>query len=340
MSSYLSSPSAQPGSYENCPPFLEKYLNYLSVFNGRQPKTVTEYFVTLRSFCQFIHFKSLWESPPTAEDGLKNTDVSHMPVSEIAAVQQRDVADYLYFMEHTLGNTHATLRKKSITIRKFYEYLQSVHEDLGIPQPVENPVQEIIPPARKEQVLKILTPQQVEQLLSGISGENTKRDKAIVMLMVTAGLSLADVANLDRGDFLSDERLRIKARGRTPARTVFLTPACAASIRSYLPEGIRDDAPLICSSRGSYIRLTTKMIRQRVLIAAKKAGLSQLDVTPQVLRDTAAAAMLRSADAKDRNAIFAYFGYKGIPSKFNGIDSAETVKQALSRSPLSDIGKR
>ena len=245
-------------------------------------------------------------------------------------------------------NTPATLRKKLIHLRKLFGYLIRIQAETGVPFPYGNPVELLASGKVKPTPPGVLTPQQVQRLLNHAEGSNALRDRAIMLLMVTTGITLGQTAALNRRDLQADGRLRI-INGES-ARYVYLTAACSAAIHRYLnyqmglEELRKEPIPLFCSSRPPHDRLTPRLIRQRIINAGTAAGLVSPKVTPQVLRDTAAVMLLHNASASEKAGILAYLGYKSDAAhRFDGLLEAsqrasDFMEHTVHNSQLANLG--
>ena len=121
-----------PEAYDNCPDFLEKYLNYLSVFENKKPGSVMETCISLREFFQFTHYCNVIHEKPSTSDAHKDMDITQMQLSEICQVTESDIEVYLCFLDTVTHNVMSTISKKLSYIRSFYSYLERNAPELGI----------------------------------------------------------------------------------------------------------------------------------------------------------------------------------------------------------------
>ncbi|HIT33805.1 MAG TPA: tyrosine-type recombinase/integrase [Candidatus Faecousia intestinigallinarum] len=208
----------------------------------------------------------------------------------------------------------------------------------------------VVAPPAKRTMPRVLTSHQIDCLLNSVSGETAHRDRTMFLLMVTAGLTMADLTGINRKDILSDRRIRIRGREGTQNRIIYLTAATEQSLQAYL--SILDDAdyrdslhpysPLFVSSVGKHGRLTPVMIRKRLTAAAKAAGIP--DLSPTDLRDTAAAMLLKSN--AERQDVFLYLGYRtpNAGGRFDHLvhkrcSEQSAMKEAIDASGLAHIGE-
>ena len=84
MPSYLCDSNQHIQEYENCPVFLERYLEYLQTNRDKRPLTISEAMLVLREFCQFVHYRNLYDTTPSPRDAHKHLVIIEMKPSEMA----------------------------------------------------------------------------------------------------------------------------------------------------------------------------------------------------------------------------------------------------------------
>ena len=129
-----------------------------------------------------------------------------------------------------------------------------------------------------------------------------RRDRAMVALMVYAGLSEVELVRADLGDVdrtLMGTFLRVQGKGRqTKDESVPLDPEAVDPLEIYLME--RDDAdpaaPLFVSHghRSAGTRLNTRSVRGRINTHLRAAKLKKRGISPHSLTHTAALIWLTS----------------------------------------------
>ncbi|NNF04615.1 MAG: tyrosine-type recombinase/integrase [Rhodothermales bacterium] len=145
---------------------------------------------------------------------------------------------------------------------------------------------------------QILTETDVEALLASLSTASAidKRDRAIIHMMLFAGLSEIEITRADVQDLeqtLLGWYLRIQGKGHTVKdQQVPIDPPVMAAVRLYLDTRgrIRPEDPLFVShghrSEGS--RLNTRSVRSRINRHLESAGIKREGITPHSLTHTAA----------------------------------------------------
>lgn len=145
---------------------------------------------------------------------------------------------------------------------------------------------------------QILTETDVEALLEALSTASAidKRDRAIIHMMLFAGLSEIEITRADVQDLeqtLLGWYLRIQGKGHTVKdQQVPIDPPVMDAVRLYLDTRgrIRPEDPLFVShghrSEGS--RLNTRSVRSRINRHLESAGIKRDGITPHSLTHTAA----------------------------------------------------
>lgn len=291
MSSYIPGIKCKvPDTWDNCPDFLENYLSYQHTFLGLSPYTVLDACVTLREFCQYIHFVRQTHSPPRGGDDHKDIDVSLMPLGELAAVTQEDAERYLKFLDTSAGNAASTLIKKRTILKNFYAYLERNSQELSIVLQDRNPFGNIfVPKTRGTSTEKPLSPAQMQTLCNCVSGEKASRDRVILLLLITCVLNLSELSGLNIGD-VQEEFLAIRQSGKVVSYR-YLTPNCRQALSSYMAdlraagEDMRAGSPLFPGA-GFSRRMTDRGIIGRIEAAVKQAGLQSLGISAKSLKNT------------------------------------------------------
>jgi site-specific recombinase XerD len=154
---------------------------------------------------------------------------------------------------------------------------------------------------RDDHTRSVLTLDDVEALLAVPDTDTPTglRDRAILELLFSSGMRIAELTALDRNDLAALDdgaadrtyELPIVGKGKR-VRTVFVSPKAAEWLRTYLASRRDAEKPLFISHRApSGGRLTQRSIQLMVARAARLAGLSQ-KVTPHTLRHTYATDLL------------------------------------------------
>jgi site-specific recombinase XerD len=144
----------------------------------------------------------------------------------------------------------------------------------------------------------VLTETEVAALLEALNGTSALdlRDRAIVHLMLFAGLSEIELVRADLGDLeqtLMGWTLRVQGKGHTAKdQEVPVDPPVMDVLRRYLDARgrLRPTDPLLVSHghRSDGERMGTRSVRSRINAHLKRTGLKKPGVTPHSLTHTAA----------------------------------------------------
>lgn len=147
-----------------------------------------------------------------------------------------------------------------------------------------------------------LTAAQSTTLLKSVQGNSLKalRDKAILALMLTAGLRTIEIERADVQDIYHFEGgtfLRVLGKGRSSkSESVRIAPQVENLINAYLKARgtIADDSPLFtsCARRNFGARISTQTIRRMVKSNLRGIGLDSKRLSAHSLRHSAALQML------------------------------------------------
>lgn len=351
LSTYLNGGKAPPEHFENCPQFLERYLNYLYDFKGYTSATVVENYVALREYLQFLRHCNTEHTAPTTKDAHKDISIAAMNLPEAATVSCEQIERYLCFLDTVVRNGRGTLCKKLSLIRRFYAYLENCADELGLAN-YRSPAADLSVPAPTEPAyprgMNILTPKQISRLMDGVTGIHAKRDRAMIHLIVTTGISVVEAADAVRKD-LQGTKLTVGRDAKR--RTVYLTQPCLESIQDYLNSPmIRElDAaseypsrtPLFLPEKG-YGHMTPRSIQVRI---SKASAISGITATANDLQDTAVSIFLQTSSVFELEQIMRYFGYespKAFRSRFGKLfpkelESQDPILRAVSGSALAEL---
>lgn len=204
-----------------------------------------------------------------------------------------DIKRYKKYLMEERELSQVSVSTYLTAIRRFCQYLV----DIGLLE--ENPARAVKGNRRpSEHSRKVFTEDEVEQLLEATKAKSPieKRDRAMVYLMLYAGLSEIEIVRADMQDLeqtLLGWFLRVQGKGHTVKdQQVPIDPPVMDAIRLYLDTRgrVRPEDPLFVSHghRSAGQRLNTRSIRSRINGLLKAAGLKRPGVTPHSLTHTAA----------------------------------------------------
>ncbi len=190
--------------------------------------------------------------------------VAQAGVDRWSAVGTADIRQWMA-SEHRRGLSPASLQRSLSAVRSFYAHLMR-HGLAGA-----DPAADVQAPKRGRPLPKSLDVDEVSSLLD-VRPDSTVavRDQAIMELIYSSGLRLAELVGVDLSDFRPSEAVRrwVKLRGQLAAP---------------------DEPALFVSARGG--RLSARSVQSRLAQAAKRAGLPS-HLHPHRLRHAFATHML------------------------------------------------
>jgi len=224
-----------------------------------------------------------------------------------------------------------SIQRKLSAIRSFMNYL--VRENLLR----TNPADGVKTPKAPKKLPGVLDVDQINQLLNIKSTEPISlRDKAIMELLYSSGLRLAELVALNPIDLnIQDRSLTVIGKGNKKRMLPIGYKAIEAikvwiKVRSQI--AAPDEEALFVGNRGN--RLSRRSIQSRINHWAKKNGLAQ-DVYPHLLRHSFATHLLEASG--DLRAVQELLGHKDISTTqvYTHLDFqhlAETYDKAHPRS--------
>ncbi|GIV60657.1 site-specific integrase [Rhodocaloribacter litoris] len=203
------------------------------------------------------------------------------------------VKAYKKYLMQTRGLHQVSVSTYLTALRRFCQYLV----DIGLL--AENPARSVKGNRRPTTHSRsVLTKTEIDALLEAVDTTTRlgKRDRAIIYMMLFAGLSEIEIVRADVQDLeqtLLGWFLRVQGKGHTiKDQQVPIDPPVMDAIRLYLDARgrIRPEDPLFVSHgrRSEGQRLNTRSVRSRINGYLKTAGVKRRGVTPHSLTHTAA----------------------------------------------------
>jgi site-specific recombinase XerD len=271
----------------------QQFLEYVEIEKGRSVKTVENYGHYLSRFIEHAGLKS-------AED-----------ITENAVREFR-----LWLNRQPSGHNKAaaeTLKKKTqnyymIALRSFLKFLAK--------RGVKSLSPEYIELAKVgERPLDLITPEELHRLLDAPDDDSLKslRDRAILSLLFSTGLRVAELCSLPRDIDLSVDELSIRGKGEK-IRVIFMSQEAKSSVKKYLDKRTdMDDALFVRlnreKARGGDLSLDERSVERIVKHWAIKAGISK-KVTPHVIRHCFATDLL--SNGADLRSVQMLLGHANI----------------------------
>jgi len=177
---------------------------------------------------------------------------------------------------------------------------------------------------------------QATALLQAVSGQNAKRDYAILMLFLNCGIRRSELVGLNISDVYED-RIRVVGKGNKE-RFVYFGTSCRKAIDAYMVERkkmvLTDNRALFGSRNGNRISVTA--VHRLVDKALLNAGLDTTQFSAHKLRHTAATMML--SGGVDVKTVQEVLGHENLNTTqiYTHIESTE-LKLAAEANPLSKL---
>ena len=192
---------------------------------------------------------------------------------------------------HKGGLSNASLQRWLSSVRAFFRF--ALEENWLS----HNPADGLQAPARAKKLPKLMDADQAIQLVS-IAGDDwhSLRDRALLELLYSSGLRLAEIANTDIGDIHFDEAT-VTVTGKGNRMRIIPVGSCALkAIGQWLKvrneRALEGEKALFVSQRGK--RISHRAIQQRIKKIGQQQGITQ-PIHPHMLRHSFASHMLESS---------------------------------------------
>ena len=325
--------------YSDCPQILREFLIYHENIKGQSPLTISEYYLDLR---MFLRFMKLMRNDMPITTKLEDIDIKDIDLDFLQEIETADVFDFLSYLSNDravnpdspapdYGISPTARARKLSAIKSFYKYLTVRTKQLQ-----ENPVAELEYPKLRKSLPRYLTMEQSAALLKAVSGQNEKRDYAILMLFLNCGIRRSELVGLNLTDVYED-RIRVVGKGNKE-RFVYFGSACRKAIDAYLEERnqkvLTDNRALFGSRDGNRISVTA--VHRLVKKALLQAGLDSTQFSAHKLRHTAATMML--SGGVDVKTVQEVLGHENLNTTqiYTHIENTE-LKIAAEANPLSKL---
>ena len=325
--------------YSDCPQILREFLIYHDNIKGQSPLTISEYYLDLR---MFLRFMKLMRNDMPITTKLEDIDIKDIDLDFLREIETADVFDFLSYLSNDravnpdspapdYGISPTARARKLSAIKSFYKYLTVRTKQLQ-----ENPVADLEYPKLRKSLPRYLTMEQSAALLKAVSGQNEKRDYAILMLFLNCGIRRSELVGLNLTDVYED-RIRVVGKGNKE-RFVYFGSACRKAIDAYLEERnqkvLTDNRALFGSRDGNRISVTA--VHRLVKKALLQAGLDSTQFSAHKLRHTAATMML--SGGVDVKTVQEVLGHENLNTTqiYTHIENTE-LKIAAEANPLSKL---
>lgn len=263
---------------------------------------------------------------------------------DIADLDAPLITTFLDHLEHDRGNTTRTRNARLAAIHSLFDFAALRH-----PEHAQDIARVLALPTKRHRqtVITFLTDAEADALLDAPdrSTRTGRRDHALLQLAVQTGLRASELTTLARKDVHLGTGAYVACHGKgRKDRIAPLTPATVAVLHTWLAERIgAPEDPLFPSSRGT--AMSTDALQQRVARHAATAALdcpslTAKNVTPHVLRHTAAMRLLHAG--VDTTVIALWLGHENTNTTQIYLQADLALKQrALDRTtPLTSAPGR
>ena len=319
--------------YSDAPAVLKEFLYYSQTIKGLSPRTVEGNFIDLQLFFRYLIQK---RNNCIDNDTINEISIFSVDIDFVSAITQSEILEFLYFVTNERKNSASSRARKISSIRSYFKYMTLKTNQLS-----HNPAEHIELPAIKKRLPKYLSLEQSIELLNNTQSGFAERDYCIILLFLSCGMRLSELAGINIKD-INKDTLRIIGKGNKE-RFVYLNDACLAAIEDYLHvrNAIVSPAsePALFISKKTKKRMSARRIEQVVEECLQRSGLSQMGYSAHKLRHTAATLLYRSGKA-DMLALKEILGHEHVSTTeiYTHI-SDEAIKKAAKASPLATFKK-
>lgn len=215
--------------------------------------------------------------------------------------QSNKLTQFEQITSHSVRQNLAQLHRSGLSGKSLRRWLSSVRAFFRFAIRrgwlKHNPADGLQAPKIETKLPKLLDADQASQFVE-VSGDTflDRRDRALLELIYSSGLRLAEVAGLDVQDVdLPDAMVVVTGKGNK-TRTLPVGREAVAALRRWLPEralAAADDQPaLFITARGQ--RLSHRAIQRRMQQLSQRQGMDN-PVHPHMLRHSFASHMLESS---------------------------------------------
>ena len=290
----------------------------------------------------FLRFIKLMRNNMPIKSRLEDIPIKDIDIAFIRQITTSDIFDFLSYLASDrtadpdvpapeYGISAASRARKLSAIKSFYKYLTVRTKLLQ-----DNPVADLEYPKLRKSLPKYLTMEQSAALLQAVSGPNSKRDYAILMLFLNCGIRRSELVGLNLSDVYED-RIRVIGKGNKERIVYFGTP-CRKALDVYLAERnkkiLSDNRALFGSRNGN--RISVEAVHRLVKKALLQAGLDSTQFSAHKLRHTAATMML--SGGVDVKTVQEVLGHENLNTTqiYTHIENTE-LKIAAEANPLSKL---
>lgn len=253
-----------------------QFLEHIEIERGRSVKTIENY------------------------DRYLTRYFTQMNIKRVADITESNVREFRLWLNRQPGTGDGSMKRRTqnyylIALRAFLKFLRKRGIESMSPERIELAK---IP----DRSLDLITSAELTRLMNapmeGFDAEKTPhkrasalRDRAILELLFSTGLRVAELCSLDNDLDLTRDEFSIRGKG-DKVRVVFLSPAAKQALKEYQKARTDMEEALFVDGRpGKLHRIIPRDVQRHIKKYAAKAGITS-KVTPHTLRHVFATDLL------------------------------------------------
>ena len=230
-------------------------------------------------------------------------------IRELDSIRQIHIRNFIRFLNDQ-NLSSSTINRSFSSIRSYHKYL-SYEKKI-----THNPTQLLEPPKISKKLPKVLSVQEINEIINSVKVENSMgyRDKAILETLYSAGLRVSELCSLEMNNILFDSAmLRVVGKGNKERyvplgdKAIKLINDYCKYIRSALVDKKKSHGNVFLSKNGKQLtRMTIFNIMKRW---ARISGINK-DISPHIFRHSFATHLLEGG--ADLRAVQEMLGHSDI----------------------------
>lgn len=329
------------------PAFLKEFLNYKFMSQNCSPQTLFNYYVSMQTFLRWTICRDCY----VTIDEFKEINTKDVTLETLAAIEPRDIAEYMMFLATVLKNASASRSSKLSAISGFYDFCLIMQkkqdnkkndEDNPYKIITGNPTDTLDRPRQEYHAPKFLTEEECVTLLSSVpEGTTYTRDYCMLVFFLNLAIRLNELVKINMTD-IRGELIIVHGKERKD-RILWLNEPCMNALEAYLADRANypesDNDALFISNRKGGDRLSGRRVEQITERCLIRAGLAGRGFTPHTLRHTRATnlsnAGIPTAHLRD------ILGHANISSTERYLHTSQSaLNDALKYITISDKNKK
>ena len=321
--------------FNDCPPYLQEYLNYIATIKMRSELTVKNYYTDIKLFLRYIK----QENGFCGKEDFNNITIADVSEELVKKTTLNDLLSFLAYVSSERDNHGNARARKAVSLRQFFKYLTIKKLWFDV-----SPAQNLELPSPKKSLPKHLTIEQATELLkacSDFSSWEGYRDYCMITFFLNCGMRLSELVGINCNDYMSTKvgeqivtYIKILGKG-SKERIVYLNSACITAYQNYI--NVRPsakDKALFISRRGT--RISNRRVEQIIEEKLKLSGLSGMGFSVHKLRHTAATLMYQNG--VDVRVLKEVLGHENLDTTQIYTHVAnEQIRNAIDMNPLADV---